>query len=62
MVRMRLLPVTVAPRSLSIVERKTVSRFAFEPVRKSLYERSSPLRLRDCVEYPTTSANSGPVG
>jgi hypothetical protein len=45
-----LLPVTVEPFRRSSVERKTVSRFALEPVRKSLYDCSSPVRLRDCVE------------
>ena len=46
----RSFPVTVVPRSLSSAERKTVSRFAFDPVRKSLYDCSRPVRLRDCVE------------
>ena len=49
-VRTTLLPVTVAPRRRSNVERTIVSRFEFDAVRKSFYERSRPVWLRDWVE------------
>src|SRR3954453_9441815 len=45
-----LLPVTVAPFSLSQVFESTVFRFVFDEVRELFSERSMPARAYDCVE------------
>jgi hypothetical protein len=49
-VRWTSLPVTVVPFRRSRVVSKRVDRFAFEAVRKSFSERSTPARERPCVE------------
>jgi hypothetical protein len=45
-----LLPRCVMPRSLSIVRSTIVFRFAFEAVRTSFIDFSSPVRERSIVE------------